>query len=251
MKKWTKEKIIKVSLKCQSLEDFKNKYKGAHWRAWKDGYLKKLTFPQTKSIWTKTNAFKEAKKYNNKKSFFNQSRGAYNFLYRNKMLGKATSHMITRFIWTKAKAFGIAKKYKNKSIFRTEQKGCHQWLSENNLLDEATSHMKGEIILFEKMDKKKFIEKLHKNNISFEEEFRVTKNSNHKIDFVMKINNQIYGIEYKSDKRWWCIKEIKNQINFYNRNLKKQFKNVKCLIVSPSGKYGMSENDFLKMLDKC
>ena len=84
--------------------------------------------------------------------------------------------------------------------------------------------------------------------ISSEVFFCSSKGKRAYIDLIIQTKTKIIPIEVKHDQSKWTKKEIAWQINRYNQILKQNPKNLKVILTSPKGKYGLDEKSLLKTL---
>lgn len=258
LKLWDKNKVLKKAKDFKTRIEFQEKAKGAYWFAQQNNLLNEAcSHMEEKFSWDKESAMKVAKNFNTKKEFRKKERGAYNYLSRNGLLNKACSHIQKRFTWNIELATEIANKYSKRGEFRRKDKGCYQWSSSQGILEKICNHMEvGEITLFEENAKKIFekslFKELHRLKIKykFHKEFRLSTN-NHRIDYLLYLEEyDLYlGIEYKSGQRYWNKSEIEDQRLFYQKRLNSLYKNkVETYLVSDNGKYGWSNEEFIKIL---
>jgi hypothetical protein len=76
-------------------------------------------------------------------------------------------------------------------------------------------------------------------------EYRINPNTNHRIDYLILGEDFSFGIEYKASNVYWSSNHLENQSQFYEEELKKKYPNIKVLIVSDNGKYGISDTECL------
>lgn len=90
------------------------------------------------------------------------------------------------------------------------------------------------------------------NDFKVQTEFRVNLETLHKIDYIMVNNKYVIAIEYKSDKAKWNQDKIEIQRRFYHRNLCQMYPNheVHTFLVSDTGKYGLSHDEFVQEISK-
>lgn len=256
--KWTKDAVLLEAKKHQMPYHFQLNAKGAYWAAQQNGWLKEACSHMGGiSIWSLQSATEEAKKYNFRKDFRKNSRGAYQFLIRlsKAALDNACSHMEKRFVWTPETALAFAKTCKTRQELREKNDGCYGYLSRMRLTEQAFTHMESIINHVEKIDQAKFETILRdflvKKKIKFVllKEFRVSPKSSHRVDMFINLVslNLKVAIEYKADSRHWKLKDIEKQRKFYQKHLSKM-KVKETYLVSKSGKYGWSENQFVEEL---
>ena len=78
-----------------------------------------------------------------------------------------------------------------------------------------------------------------------------TNTTRSRIDFLIEFKdyNIIIPIEVKHHERRWTKKEMRKQINLYKRKLRSRVGYHGVYLMSPTGKYGHSEEDILHIID--
>lgn len=258
--KWSKDAVLKEAKKYSKSYHFQNKAKGAYWVAQQNGWLKEAcAHMEVQSIWNMKTAFAEAKKYQFKKDFRKNSRGAFQFLWRDskKTLDKACKHMTDRFTWTKPLALAEAKKFETKQEMREKSAGCMAFIFRAKLEKIAFAHMKEVMIPIEKNAQAEFELKIrelcvkNKVNLVMLREFKMIDSKQYRVDLLINLVNQNIkiAIEYKSDRCSWNREKIEEQRKFYQKHLKKM-KVQETYLISTLGKYGWSEEKFLATLEQ-
>ena len=96
----------------------------------------------TENKWSYEKCQEEALKYDSKIDFIKNSRGAYLYALKNKILNNICSHMVDpRIIWTKDKCREEALKYKSRKEFE-KNSPAYQAAKRNGWLDDVCEHMK-------------------------------------------------------------------------------------------------------------
>ena len=155
---WTKEKCWLEALKCNTRGEFSAITNGAYNSAYREGWLDEIcshmeigrnTRTRMKGRWTMETSKEEALKYETRGEFYNGSKGAYNWCWRNECLDEVCDHMEpprnTRKTcnWTKEKCQEEALKYETRSEFYRCSSSAYQWCWRNECLDEVCDHMSG------------------------------------------------------------------------------------------------------------
>lgn len=71
------------------------------------------------------------------------------------------------------------------------------------------------------------------------------------VDFVVIVRSRIIPIEVKHDESEWTKKECRAQIARYNRHFKQNKKANRTILMSPKGRYGISETELLNQIEAC
>ena len=121
---------------------------------------------------------------------------------------------------------------------KQSRENYHSYNSSSPIQHERIARDKFDKVLFPLLKSKGYV--IH-------EEFKVCSDSNHRIDYFITKGDFQLGIEYKSGKASWTSHHLEKQKNFYEENLKDKFPNVKVLIVSDTGKYGLSDEECLEL----
>ena len=147
---WTREKCIKVALKCKTQNEFGKTYKSAYGAARKNKWIKEcckhmVEIKKPNHYWTKKRCFKEALKYKSKSEFKNKCGGAFLAVRTNGWLKELTEMMPEilkpKGYWTKEKCMESAKKCNTKSIWQTNYSRAYATSKENGWFDECCKHM--------------------------------------------------------------------------------------------------------------
>lgn len=263
LNKWTKPNVAKIVAKCKNRYELQVKYKGAYWAAQQNGWLDELFAhkPSELKKWTLATATAKAKEFTTRKQFRLEARGAHNFLQRHskQALDKACAHMDVKFRWTDEMAINLCKKYSTRKALLQDPNGsgCYAYVFKAKIQDKALSHMEKVLDQVEKREQAVFEKKLrdllvaNKLNFVLLKEFRMVPNKSYRVDLLLNIVplNMKVAIEFKADASSWKLKEIAKQRAFYQKHLAKL--GVKeTYLVSTKGKWGWSEEEFLKTLEK-
>ena len=99
-----------------------------------------------RNYWNKKNLFETALKFNNKRDFIKEYKGAYELLRRNNWLDEACSHMkrltgLNMLKWTYKKCEEVALSCKSLKDFRTQYERAYIVSRKNNWICKICSHM--------------------------------------------------------------------------------------------------------------
>jgi hypothetical protein len=148
---WTKERIISESKNYSSLQEFRNKNKGAIKSAVTNGWYSEISDMFEKKIkpsgyWTKERCTQEAVCFYSRTEFSKKSKTAYRVCCENKWLDDVCQHMDSKRksygFWTFDTCLIEASKYEYKKDFREYSNGAYHKALELNWLDDICSHMK-------------------------------------------------------------------------------------------------------------
>ena len=94
--------------------------------------------------WTYELLYEEAKKYNTKKDFFEQSPSAYSSAHKMGIINEVCSHMtpLKKLKWAFEEAREVALLYDNKKDFRKEHPGLYSVCQQNGWIPKVCSHMR-------------------------------------------------------------------------------------------------------------
>lgn len=223
-------------------------------------------------VYTKTVLLKEAKKYKTRNDFRENSTQYYKALLKmdkkeKGLMDKACKHM---------KSYKEVREYPIKEVIekalecntRSEFKEKHNGHYRRGLeiaktkgntkfMDKICSHM---IDLVTEREKKytrdSFIplirSTLRKHKLKFKIHYEYKLNKNSRIDLIIEIKGkEIYFIpvEVKHDYSEWSEKSLQEQIRKYNQFFKEKKNTTKTFLVSPKGRYGESEESFIKKIN--
>lgn len=147
--KWTLELCRQEALKYSYRTAFQKNssaYKAAYKYGWLDDICGHMVKPKPYNLkWTFEACEKEAKKYNYKKEFQENSNNAYQSAWKNKWLETICSHMTEinkpHGFWTKQKCEEEALMFKHRIDFANNSKGAYSAAQKNKWLDEICNHM--------------------------------------------------------------------------------------------------------------
>ena len=147
--KWTVERCRQEALKYSYRTAFQKNspaYKAAYKYGWLDQICGHMVKPKPHNhIWTFDACKKEAKKYNLKKDFKNNSNTAYQAAHKNKWLEKICSHMIENKkpskYWTKERCATEALKFNHKIVFKKNSSAAFSKAYKSGWLDQICEHM--------------------------------------------------------------------------------------------------------------
>lgn len=267
--KWSNELIKHEALKYSYRTGFKKGSPAAYVAAVKKGKVfldkcckhMKSTLEVT-TFWTKELVKKEALKYNQKRKFKLGSPEAYtkSLKFGKTFHEKNCRHMVIKRIQRtdeeiktqllKYKSFSEARLKNTKLMETAAYRG-------KKFYKEATKHMESKVIQQEKIYIiKVLIPKIKKALKQTNQKFHIKtdiffkhKNKNIFIDVIVSFPelNKTIPMEIKHNSRSWKLTKIQKQIETYNDYFEKVNKE-KVFLVSPNGKYGINDDEFVKIL---
>lgn len=195
----------------------------------------------------------EAKKYKSRFSFQRNNKKMFWFAKQNNLLDKVCSHMSKQKMkWSNDEIFEIARKENSYSSFARNYPSLKIILGQRNLLHKLKEILPNkEICLREKSFHKEFSKKINKHLknkkhiLLYEPKIIINKNTYCVPDYTLKINNKNIALELKHDESRWEKKNLQAQLKKYK---KAGFDEI--YLISKNGKYGMSQEDFLKIINK-
>lgn len=99
----------------------------------------------------------------------------------------------------------------------------------------------------------KILRKLFKDRYSLNKEVKIPKRDNDagRVDYLLKLDDYdlLLCIEIKHDDSCWTEKKLRKQISKYNRAFRDRKGFSGTYLVSPNGKYGFSEKEFLSIFN--
>lgn len=168
-RKWTKEKILKESLKFNKKKDLFRKKPGLIKAAKKLGVWKEATSHmkiERKLKWTKEEIFNKSDKYSDFKKFREEFGGAYNAAKKLGIIEDIKDKFnLNQEKWTHKKVKKLAKKYNLISKFEREYSGAVRYARRNNIINEIKNGMiTGRRLTWTKKDLIKEAKKYKKRN---------------------------------------------------------------------------------------
>ena len=157
--KWSEEKIAQKAVLCKTKGEMKGRFPKEYAAAKRMGLLNSIYFSHMPnrfkngilSKWSnKENVLTEARKYSDRKSFFNGSRSCYNAAKKNGWFEEACAHMpknlcIGRkpptFKWSKKAVMEEALKFNSRTDFKNGNPGAYDAGVKNKWIDCSCSHM--------------------------------------------------------------------------------------------------------------
>ena len=142
--KYNIENIKKVSILCETKNEFRqrfpNEYDAAHKYKWLDEVCSHMD--KFKFIWTKEECHQKALLCKNRLEFANLYPNEYSACRRNKWLDEVCSHMEKlRFFYSKEECHQKALLCKTRSEFQTKYNNFYKKAYKEKWLDEICSHM--------------------------------------------------------------------------------------------------------------
>ena len=153
--------------------------------------------------------------------------------------------------WTKERVLEEARKFKNYSDFHKKSRGADGAAQRLGILNKACSHMIFQVNLREK----KFIDSLCRKikkidlNIKIEKEVKIAKDS--RIDLIIHLPEFELSIPVEvkhGDSTGWTESHVKEQKSRYDKILRNRKGFTRTYVVSPKGKWGHSEKEFLDII---
>ena len=205
---------------------------------------------------------KEAKKYNSRGEFREKDNYAYSLSCKRKILNKITKHMSggtkPQGYWKDEKnVYKEAAKYKTRREFFLQNATAYGMAMKLKILQKACSHMDFVVDRREQRFQTQFVKKIEKklsqNGINFEIKQEVWLAKGSRIDIMLEIPDYgvILPIELKHGESGtnWSNNKIKKQIKKYDNFFKGKSKFTSTYLISPKGKWGYSEKEFLEILE--
>jgi predicted GIY-YIG superfamily endonuclease len=146
---WTKKRCQEAAKKFSSRSSFNKGERGAYVAAYYNGWLDEIckTMKSTRvpnGYWTKARCQIEAKKFESRVQFCNNS-PAYSAALKNGWIDDICRHMDNtrkrKGFWTKERCQEVANKYKSRNRFYMENQVARQIAINNGWLDEICAHM--------------------------------------------------------------------------------------------------------------
>ena len=143
MTKWTKNKILKISKKFNTIKDWRisdhRSYSAAHRLKFLSEATKHMKILNRNYLSDKA-LINIISKFKNLKEFRNKDNSAYNIALRRGLL-KNFDHLYQNKKWTKKEIFKSALKFNRKSIWQEEEGSAYFAAKNKGLFKEATKHM--------------------------------------------------------------------------------------------------------------
>ena len=116
---WTKEKVFEEARKYQTKNEFNKSCSGAYNVAWKNGWIKEMTWFERpiahNKKWDKKSVFEKSMEYQTRKDFKKSCSSAYNVAYANGWLDEMDWLKVNHYIhWNKENLFEEARKYQTR-----------------------------------------------------------------------------------------------------------------------------------------
>jgi hypothetical protein len=135
-RKWTLERVKKISLMYPNKRAFRVGNPNAYRAACERGYLRDLQIPRTgPRIWTKSAVLEEAKKYQTRKTFQIGCQSAYNSAQINGWLD-LLDFAPQRTKWCRDSIYKVAKEYSERRAFRAACSGAYRAACKRKMLNE-------------------------------------------------------------------------------------------------------------------
>lgn len=175
-KKWTKEAVFEEASQYNTRYKFSNGSNSAYQVALKKGWLNEMDWLSNErkpiaSKWTKEAVFEEARRYEYRSDFRDNSGSAYNVARKNNWLDEMDWFKVYDFRqvrkWTKEEVFNFSKQFHSRSEFQDANSRAYQVAHSNNWLEEMP-----------------WIEQLRKDKWSREEVFEESKKYSSRGQFV-------------------------------------------------------------------
>jgi hypothetical protein len=263
--RYTKEELNSKSKLCKTRTEFKMKFRTYYQEAIKQGIMDEICshMPkqrQSRKKWKKDEALKEVLKFKTKSELFEKEKGLYGAIKRMGLEEIAFAHMKdtstilseNQTYWNKERCHEVALKYKGRYDFQVNERGAYGSALRQGFLDEICNHMDENLTLRERKYQDKLFRKLKIKypNIKIYQEYSIKiKNRKARLDIFIEADNINIPIEIKHDKSYHYPKEIEEQINKYNNYFKDKHDTIDVILMSPKGKYGISERELLSKLD--
>lgn len=268
-KKYSLEDILKVSKQYKYRNEFKLKANGYYASAQSQGLLDKVCSHMDEKciVWNQAKAKKVIKKYSSIKEIRKYEKGLYFWLLtmknnQRKVFDKLIKHLEynEQKTWTKKDIIERANNCKTLSeFFRKERKAYNaSRLRGREFHEQVISNLESVVTLREKKYQEKFVSRLKrfldkkKLKYTIREEYKLPKADKKKdgyLDVYLDLGFVRIPIELKHDDSFWTKKHLKEQASRYNRKLRKRKNMLPLFIVSPKGKYGISEKEFFQELN--
>lgn len=231
---WTKEIIIKKSLKYNTLQEFQKKERVAYNHACK---FKMIDTPELSHLikrasvikWNNETITKEAKKYTYRRQFKDNSESAYNAARRLNILDKVCEHMEWRGALeiTKEMVLNEAKKYNRRTDFSQNAEPFYRRACQGKYLDEACAHMMSPSESFKFGNTKWTPEALAKEALKYKSRSEFGQKSSGAYDAALnlKIMDKICSHMIPKESKWTyekCKKEVKKYKSLKEFSLKEE-----------------------------
>lgn len=178
---------------------------------------------------------------------------------------KACSHMPKEEerSYSEEELLKLAKKFKTRAQFRLSNESAYNAALKFNkknpgFLDKIFSHTVAGCEQREKKSQDQYYLKLKSTLKTLKTEFTIHRelsipirdNKPGRVDFFIELPSQklCLAIEYKHDLSKWDSGKIKKQVSRYNRSFRGRKGFIGTYVVSPQGKYGLSEDNFLTLI---
>lgn len=210
--------------------------------------------------WTEKNVLEAASKFATAQEMKENSPTAFYALYR---LAKKDPTLLDKTNFKKIRPANhwnfvtcqqASKLCKTRQEFRAKYRGAYSAAQRLNFLEKICSHMEDCVILREKFAAEYFFKDLYKNKeLLIRREVKIPQRDNEpgRVDFFITIPafKICLAIEFKHDDSRWTQKELSQQINKYNRAFRERKGFVGTYLVSPKGRYGFSQKEFMLVLE--
>ena len=254
IKKWNKNNIQKEALKYKTRGQFRKKSCSAYNAAIRLSILNEVCI-HMKSVY-KIHSIKELKqealKYTSRYDFQKGSCSHYKQAYRKGILDDISKHMDSLNYWNFDNIKKEALKYSSRREFSLKSGSAYNAANRLSIMNKVCSHMPlNDELSYHRIFKKNLENTLKKFKVKFDlyHEYRIPScKKKSVIDFylILPEYNISIPIEIKLDTKYWTKKELNKQLSKYDANFIK-LNNCTCtFLVSPKGRYGISENLFLK-----
>lgn len=163
--------------------------------------------------------------------------------------------------WNRRRVRAEAKKFKTATAFKRQSRVAYEQARKFNnetpgFLQSILSHSINPAVFREKESQYNFFLKLKKllsdneAEILLESKIPQRDTRGGRIDIFIKFIHQdlCLAIEFKHDEAFWSEREIKTQVAKYNRAFRERKGFAGTYVISPQGKYGFSEKEFLNLI---
>lgn len=156
--------------------------------------------------------------------------------------------------WNFEKCNEVAQQCKTRNEFKIKCRSAYDSAWRLGFLDKICSHMDECAVLREKMAAEVLYKELIKNkDLVIRREVKIPQRDNEpgRVDFFIQVPafNLCFAVEFKHDDSQWNQFDLKHQVNKYNRAFRERKGFCGTYLVSPGGKYGFSQSEFLFILE--
>ena len=199
--------------------------------------------------------FNIAKKFKNRSEFCHKESGAYMAAKKLNILNEVCSHMESlckpNGYWSEKRIKTVANKCKTKTEFGDKYPVAYTLARKLGIINKVCSHMTTKVNHREKMFVNSLCCKIIKidKNIKIEREVLIGLGS--RIDLILHLSEFELSIPVEikhGETKNWTKAHVKTQKSKYDKILKNRKGFTRTYVVSPKGKWGYSEEEFLEII---